>query len=671
MSRTTPYRRPIWDAAVLLFLLGTAWALASLVYQPLRAAAFTMDALPVMLPYEGLHEREQFPDDPRVYRWTKGQGQVDLPNPGGPVVVQVGLAGGTRSAVPVAIHAAGMTLPFQVDAGLRTYALLLPTTQGERLSLTVESPTFEARNRTLGVVVSFISISGGGAVPAQVLLVLVCATLGIYLLLRQVGVRLALAVPGVLLLQALVLVWQVAGGWRYGLFGPLLLLAGTSGLAALVLERWYPVAPAVPSLAPSPVTFSQRDGQIIALLLLVALAVRLPWLGAPDPVGDMELAARRMWFLHDYGLAGSYLYGGDYVPIRLYLLWGLSQLVQPLGGDFFAPLPAVTMTLIKLPGMLADLATVAIIYLWSRRWSGMRTAALIAALYTLSPPVWMNVAWWGQVDTLLMLPLLGTVLLLGRANGRWSWLCWMVALLIKPQAIILAPLLFGATLRLHGSRGVLQGGALAVGLFVSACMPLVLAEQGPGLLQAYAGSVGRFPRLTIGAYNLWYLVSPGGAGVDDVPVLGPLTYRLLGILLLGCVALLVSVALLRRADGPMRVEGAAVLALAFFALPTQIHERYLFLTLAFLALRIAGDERMVLPYVILVFTATINILGDLDGFVPPAAAAITASPLPLLCAGVNLTVLLGLLVHLLVSSGLVAGTTAALRPAHHRSDPLS
>jgi Gpi18-like mannosyltransferase len=668
LSRTTPYRRRIWDAVVLLFLLGTTWVLASLAYRPLRAAAFTMDAPPVMLPHEGLHEHEQFPDDPRVYRWTKGQGQVELPNPGGPVVVQVGLAGGTRSAVPVEIHAAGMTLPFQVDAGLRTYALLLPATQGERLSLTVESPTFEAHNRTLGVVVSFLSISGGGAVPAQVLLVQAFATLGIYLLLRHVGVRSVPAVLAVLLLQALVLAWQVAGGWRYGLFGPLLLLAGTAGLAALVLERWYPAAPALPT---SPVTFSRRDGQVIALLLLVALAVRLPWLGAPDPVGDMELAARRMWFLHDYGLAGSYLYGGDYVPIRLYLLWGLSQLVQPLGGDFFAPLPAVTMTLIKLPGMLADLVTVAIIYLWSRRWSGMRTAALIAALYTLSPPVWMNVAWWGQVDTLLMLPLLGTVLLLGRANGRWSWLCWMVALLIKPQAIILAPLLFVATLRLHGSRGVLQGSALAVGLFVPACTPLVLAGQGPGLLQAYAGAVGRFPRLTIRAYNLWYLVSPGGAGVDDVPVLGPLTYRLLGIVLLGCAALLVSVALLRRADGPMRVEGAAVLALAFFALPTQIHERYLFLTLAFLALCIARDERMVLPYVILVFTATINILGVLDGFVPPAAAAITASPLPLLCAGVNLTILLGLLGHLLVSSGVVPGTTAALRPAHHRSDPLS
>ncbi len=652
----------------MLFLLGTAFLLASLAYQPLRAAAFTMDVLPVMLPHEDLHEYEQFPDEPRGYRWTKGRSQVDLPNPGGPVVVRVGLAGGPRSAIPVKIHAAGRTLSFQVDAGLRTYTLLLPATPGERFSLTIESPTFEAHNRLLGVIISHISLTGGRAVPAQVLLILMFVTLGIYLLLRQGGVRLALAVPGVLLLQGLVLAWQSIGGWRYGLLGPLLLLTGTAALAAVVLERWYTATPTVQT---SQVQWSRRDGQLIGLLLLVALAVRLPWLGAPDPVGDMELAARRMWFLRDYGLAGSYLYGGDYVPIRLYLLWGLSWLVQPLGGDFFAPLPTVTMILIKFPGMLADMVTVALIYLWSRGWSGMRLAALIAALYTLSPPVWMNVAWWGQVDTLLMLPLLGTVLLLARSNGRWSWLCWMVALLIKPQAIIFAPLLFVATLRLHGSRGVLQGGALAVGLFVLAGVPLVLAGQGPGLLQAYAGSIGRFPRLTIGAYNLWYLVSPGGAGVDDVPVLGPLTYRLLGILLLGGVALLVSVALMYRADGPARVKGAAVLALAFFTLPTQIHERYLFLTLAFLALCIASNERMVLPYVILVCTATLNILGHLDGFVPSAAAVITASPLPMICAIVNMMILLMLLGYLLVSSGVLSRMRMILWSAHHFSDTLS
>jgi Gpi18-like mannosyltransferase len=335
------------------------------------------------------------------------------------------------------------------------------------------------------------------------------------------------------------------------------------------------------------------------------------------------------------------------MPLRLYLLYGLGQLVPLLGGSFHAPLPPVTMLLIKLPGLLADLLTIGIIYAWSLRWLSRWQAAALALLYALAPPVWMNVAWWGQVDALLVLPLIGMVLLLAQAGGRWSWLCWTVALLIKPQAIVLAPLLYVATLRLHGSRGVAQGGALALSGFVLACVPLALAGQGAGLMQAYFGSVGRFPMLTAGAYNLWYLVTLGAGGHDTGQGFGGISYRLIGMALVALVALVVGGALLRRADSLTRLSGAAVLALAFFALPTQIHERYLFLALAFIALLIPAYRWLVLVFVVLVASATLNILGTLDGFVPLATAWIAASPLPLVLALVNLGIL-ALLVGVLI-----------------------
>ena len=37
----------------------------------------------------------------------------------------------------------------------------------------------------------------------------------------------------------------------------------------------------------------RRDRLALGGLLLLALALCLPWLGAPDPVGDLELSARR------------------------------------------------------------------------------------------------------------------------------------------------------------------------------------------------------------------------------------------------------------------------------------------------------------------------------------------------------------------------------------------
>jgi Gpi18-like mannosyltransferase len=544
------------------------------------------------------------------------------------------------------VRAGTLATSFSVRPEPRSYMLILPATDGERISVTFEAPIVSQHNRDLGVVVGDLAILGGGAVPGQVLLALALATLGLYGLARQAGLRRLHTAGVVLVFQILALAWQITGLWSYGLFGTLLLLVGGAGLAAVIAEQFWPSIPATERRA----VLTRQDGLIVAALIVAALCVRLPWLTVADPVGDLELSARRMGFLYADGLAGAYRFDGDYMPLRLYWLWGFSRLVPSLGESFNAPLAPATLLLIKLPGVLADLVTVALIYVWCRRWRAAGGAALIATLYTCAPPIWMVVAWWGQVDAILLLPLLGMVILLDRAGGRWSWGCWAIALLIKTQAIIFAPLLYVATLRRHGSRGLLQGGVLAALVLAAGCAPLVLARQGPGLAQAYVGAVGRFPRVTNRAYNLWYLVTQGVNRSDLEPALGGLSFRQVGMLLVGCAALIVCIALLRRFDGPMRAEGAAVMALSFFMLPTQIHERYLFFALAFLALRLASDRWMLIPYLVLVTTATLNILGGLSGFNQRATDAIAASPLPLAIAAVNLLVLLFLIGHLILTS---------------------
>lgn len=658
-------RGPLFDLGLLGGLLLVGLLLAQWAYRPVRAAAFHVDAPPVMLPLEDFHAVERFPpaaagaDAPGLYRWTRGTSTAQLPNPGGVALVELELAGGAGRTVPITLGVGAARLSFVIEPELRTYRLLQPMPPGERVALELAAPTFAARNRTLGVVVHRLEISGGGAAPGLVLLALALATVCGYLLVRQGGYSPIGTASALLVVLCLALAWQQAGGWMYALLGPLLLLASVASLGALLAVRWPGLQP--PERAPTveplrqPGPLEHADHWLMIGVLLLALALRLPLFDAPDPVGDLELAARRMGFLFHDGLAGAYVYDGDYVPFRLYMLQGLGQLVALFGGSFHEPLPFVTKFFVKLPGLLADLTTIGIIYFWSLRWLPPLRATALAALYACAPPVWINVAWWGQVDALLLLPLVAMVLLLDRAGGRWAWLCWATALLIKPQAIVLAPLLYVATVRRHGCRGLAQGGALAVGLIGLACVPLALAGQGPGLAQAYLGSVGRFPMLTAGAYNLWYLLTLGASGPDVgqgivLAGVGLVSLRMIGLLLVAGVALLVGGALLGRTDGPLRAQGAAVLALAFFCLPTQIHERYLFLTLAFLTLRVASRPVLALPLALLILSATFNILGDLDGFVPLATRLLEGSPVPFVLTVANLGIFGGLLVHLLRSS---------------------
>jgi peptide-methionine (S)-S-oxide reductase len=131
-----------------------------------------------------------------------------------------------------------------------------------------------------------------------------------------------------------------------------------------------------------------------------------------------------------------------------------------------------------------------------------------------------------------MLPLLAAVVLLDRRGGRWSWLAWATALLIKSQATLLAPLLFLGTLGRYGCRWLVRGASLAVGVLLAGWAPLVLAGQAPGLAGAYTGSVERFPRTGVAAYNLWLLLLSSESTRDTEPWWLGLSYRSAGLLLL-------------------------------------------------------------------------------------------------------------------------------------------
>jgi Gpi18-like mannosyltransferase len=646
------------DLVVLLILLGAALAPAMLLYEQPRATTIRMDTPQALLPRDGLYRYERLPGgNAGVYSWTNGSSTLKLPNPGGETTIQIELLGPTKAPVPVQMRFGWLPFSFLARPELRIYSILLPAMPRERITLTVDSPRVNIHRRELGIGISDIQIAGGGAAPAQVLFALAFATIGFYALLRQARLSWVGAAGIVLAAQALIQIWLAADGWSYARLGTMLPLAGGAALAAVALDRWWP---AIQPIITRQTSLARRDLLVVGMLLLVALGVRLLYLTAPDPVGDLELSARRMGLLYAKGLAGAYTGDGDYLPLRLYWLWGMSKLAPWLGGSFVAPLPPAILLLIKLPGLLADLATIAAIYCWSRRWQPIRNAAIIAAIYALAPPVWINVAWWGQVDAVLMLALLSAVILLERAEGRWSWLCWSLAILIKTQAVVLAPLLFVSTLRLHGARGLVRAAGLTLGILTLLQAPLILAGQLPGLLQSYDGSVGRFPRTTVAAYNLWFLALDGGSARDTEFVLGSVSYRTAGMALFGLVTAIVCLALLRRSDAPARTASAAVLALAFFALPTQIHERYLFLALAFLTLRIASAPWVMLPYLLLIVTATLNILGTLRGFAPAVYDYMSASQLSLWLAVINLLVLAVMVVHLLL---------AAWRAAAHGSAP--
>jgi Gpi18-like mannosyltransferase len=673
--RELRYKQFGWlDAVLVLCLCASAWGLSFFTYSQPREAAFDMKSPPGLLPAAGLYDIESFPDREGRYRWSNGMGVLKLPNLGGPIHLQILLAAGPEREIPVHVSNDDWALDFTVSSDLRSYQVLLPPSSSDRIGLHIDSPIYDEGDRQLGVLVSSMQITNTGnnpQIPRFILLAMWLASIGGFLLLRQSGIAWPWAVLAVLLVQVASTAWQNFEGWRYGLLGTAFLAIGGASLAAIVIERWI-VKPVQLDDPPARLVLGWLDWLVLAAILLIAFLIRLPYITASDPVGDIDLSARQLHLLYYDGITGAYQFGNDYMPLRLFVLRLLGFLIPLTGPVLDKPLPMHTLIMLKLPGLLADAATIVLIYLTARRWRGVWLAAFFSALYAFSPPVWINVAWWGQVDAWLMLPMLACVLSLDYAKGRWSWLFWAIAILIKPQAIIIAPLLYIVSLQRYGTRGLVEGGVIAGALLLGCILPVALLQGGAGgIVQAYVGAVERFPLLTNKAYNLWYLVTWGGNGYDVGQGIGPLSYRTIGLLLTGLATALVMIVLLRRNDLATRLECAALLALAFFLLPTQIHERYLFLALAFLALRCVSAPSLLPLYLVFSLNATLNIIGTLSGFYTGFYYRAAKASWPLLVSGVNLALFVVLFAHLLWSLRRPISEPQALSPVRSQTPVLA
>ena len=89
---------------------------------------------------------------------------------------------------------------------------------------------------------------------------------------------------------------------------------------------------------------------------------------------------------------------------------------------------AAFLALLKLPALLAEAGIAWVLFRCARgRW-GRPGAAAVALLYLLSPAVLVNGAAWGQVDAVLTLAIIGSLLSLARRRYGWAGALFAVAL---------------------------------------------------------------------------------------------------------------------------------------------------------------------------------------------------------------------------------------------------
>ncbi|HYN70143.1 MAG TPA: phospholipid carrier-dependent glycosyltransferase [Candidatus Eisenbacteria bacterium] len=198
--------------------------------------------------------------------------------------------------------------------------------------------------------------------------------------------------------------------------------------------------------------------------------------------------------------------------------------------------------------------------------------------------------------------------------------------------------MFGWERRLRGPVRIATTALAGLATAFALSVPFGLSL--PGLILRIFATAAGYPYLSVNAYNPWALVSqvqsngsvvgvavnrlwvcdttatPGGplivrlfdwviwrspastVSCPDGYMIGPLPAVLFGALLFLVVAAVVIALVARRPDRRTMLVGLAVLALAFFILPTRVHERYIFPMVAIGAILAAVSWRWRLAYLV-------------------------------------------------------------------------
>jgi len=434
----------------------------------------------------------------------------------------------------------------------------------------------------------------------------------------------------------------IANGKLAGLFSGLVLL----GLTLYAL--W---------LFAEPLLNDPQAGIGSALLILLAIWVAktsllplFPGFG-PD-VGSYQAWADRIASL---GPAFTYQKGYfiDYPPGYLYALWAAGLVAKLAGASGVS-----TRVIVQSPALIADLLLAATVFVYLRGAGYLRGSYLGMLLIALNPMMLYNSVVWGQSDSVLTLVMLLGVLMLLREEYELAWGLAALALLIKPQALALLPVLaLWTALKLDWRRWWRAAFAF-VAIVIVGIAPFQVNHEWSWIFSLYASTAAYYHETSVNAFNFMALAA-GLRRSDSDTVLGISAFAL-GMSLLIPFYLFVGWTLWKRQTSRALFYASFLTIFGFFMLAPRMHERYLYPALAFLVILAIDEPAMLALFGVLSLTCLFNLAYVKHALETPSIVFLDGRDLlAMLTSAINL---IGFALALALYAGHVEGAPEAAPP---------
>ena len=375
-----------------------------------------------------------------------------------------------------------------------------------------------------------------------------------------------------------------------------------------------------------------REWLTLGVLLFAGLLLRLIFLPAPGhetDIGTFEAWTASLW---QYGTKGFYLHTNfvDYPPGYMLVLSAVGLVYGAIVNNFGGIHALTFMTLVKLPAILSDIGIAYLTYLIARRTWSSGQAFLSVVVVAFNPAIWFVSAIWGQADSVAAVFLVWALYMALTERFEFSWALLALAVLIKPQPLVVFPLLLFYQIRKQGWTWRLAlVPVITLAVAYAGSVPFSPTYDPPHVWQwlylRYHTGTAVYPFNSVNAFNLYSIVRD--MWQSDTATIFFMPQWLWGVVIFGALTIAVTMRQWRLTAptvDPRVAERTIYMAwflvlLGLFMLTTRMHERYMFTALAVAPLiwNIGRTQRVVVS--ILSATFIVNLIYALFYLKAPSA----------------------------------------------------
>ena len=291
-------------------------------------------------------------------------------------------------------------------------------------------------------------------------------------------------------------------------------------------------------------------------------------------------------YINQNGLGDIYNSSTDYPPLYHYILW---VYVKIQGTDTAI---ANNIHHLKFFTLAFHFGTSFVLLQMIRSYRTTNQIALIHVLfYLLNAAVLYNLMYWGQVDDIQVFLVFTSIYLAWKQKVNGSLILLVLAINFKLQALVFIPLvgliLLPEMIRNFSWTRLFKWIGIPLLVQTIIILPFMLNGSLGELSAVITGSFVKYPMVSLNAFNFWELIMSGDlTQVPDTRTWMFLTYKQWGLIIFFGMSFVALLPLLKRTyKAILRKRSAQVdigtilltgglIALIFFYVNTEMHERY-------------------------------------------------------------------------------------------------